>query len=251
VAELEADAQKFESEQASRIAQAQADLAVTEEETRKLSEVAAVEADAARDQRRHELQVQVEKLAAYQLIEAQRATDLTKTKVAAECLMREAQGEREANIERAEGKAQAIRLMADAEADAERQLGEAKAAVTLADLKAKADGEMHMLEARAEGAARLVEACGNDADVLSNMLAVQNKIPQAAFQGVADAMQGMNPQIFSMSGDESGTSLARVVGGFAPVLGALQKAWDTSPATVGEASPAKYVAHAPSQTSEA
>jgi hypothetical protein len=81
-----------------------------------------------------------------------------------------------------------------------------------------------MLEARAEGARQMVDACGADAELLLGMMNVQNGIPQAAFKSAADAVQGLQPQMFSMSGDSLGAQIGQVIGGMTPVIEAFRKA---------------------------
>lgn len=201
--------------------------------------MANVEANAARERRTQELQKEIEEATARQTVEAKRATDLTAANVDAECKVREAEGKRDAAIEQAKGEAEAIRLVAEAK----QAEGIALARALYAELEAKANGEKALLEARADGAKLLVQACNSDPNILLNMLSVQNGIPQAAYQGVADALKGMNPQVFSLSGNDAGTDLARIIGGFAPALQAFNKVWKSS-----ESAPAAPVA--PSATSK-
>lgn len=218
VAELEAETKRKELEQRALIASAEADLAEAEAASHRRSEIAQVEAQMARDSREQELGRKLEELRASQELEAKRADKLTDIKVVSESLIRQAEGERDAAIERARGQAEGIRLVAEAE----RMQREALAKATEAELMAKANGELAMLQARAEGARQMVEACGHDADVLISFLNVHNGIPQAAFESAAKAVQGLNPHLFSMSGDTLGAQLGQVIGGMAPVIEAFK-----------------------------
>lgn len=239
---------------------AEADLAERKAEAMQRMEIAAIEAQNARDLREQELLKKLELARNEQNLEANRARELTSMRVQAECALRKAEGERDAAITAASGVADSMRLVAKAEqekgealarakqADLEAQANGARAMLVaradgnkvqalalLAELEAKAKGEQAMLAARADGARQMVEACNGDTQLLVQMLAVHNGIPQAAFEQAAKAVQGLQPQLFAISGDNLGGQIAQVVGGMTPVVEAFQKMW--SPAASKDNSP--------------
>jgi hypothetical protein len=55
------------------------------------------------------------------------------------------------------------------------------------------------------------------------VLQIYHGIPQRVAAEHANAVQGLKPQIFAMSGDDPSTMLARLLTGLQPVLNLLQK----------------------------
>lgn len=219
LARLEAETRMYEFETQQKVAQSAASLAEVQAESRRREEVAAVAATAAAAQKKEELQKMVEEARQEQEMAAKKAHQLTSAKVTAECAIAEAEGIRQAAEIEAAGKARAIEIMAAAI----QKEGEAKAAALLADLMAKADGERAMLDAQAQGTSNLVNACGGNPQLLEPVLMIYNNIPQKVAEEGARAVQGLNPQIWAMSGDDAGSSVARMVGGMAPAIDMFKK----------------------------
>ena len=192
---------KLENEQQQNIAHSDAELAEARAAADRRREVANIEAEQAARLRQQELQLSVEEARREQERASKQAIELTSAQV----------GKSTAIVE-AEGRAEAIRLVAAATRDA----AVAEAAGKEAGLLADARGAQAMLEAQAEGTRQLVEACGSEA--LRDVLWVNHGIPQALAAAKADAVQGMHPKVFSVSGDSAGAVLSKIITGMAPVL---------------------------------
>ncbi len=218
-AKLEATTKEIEFATQQQIAKAAADLAVVNAESKRRSDISNVEAMAAASQKKEELQCQIEEHRANQLLSAKRADTLTTEKVKAECLRVAAEIERDAIIIKATGAAQAMEI----EAKAIRFQGEQDAAIIFAKLNAEAQGKQALLEAQAEGTQKLVMACDGKPELLTSVLNIYNGIPQVIARENANAVQGLKPQIWSMSGDDAGSQISKMLGSLAPLADVYQK----------------------------
>ena len=218
LARLEAQTMEVELKAKQQIATSLADLAVVEAESRKRKEISNVEANAATAQKKEELQTNIEISKATQAIEAQRAEHLTKTKVENEQVLLRAKTRKE----EAEFDANATEIKAKAQCFAAQQA----ATGALADLNAKAAGELAMLQARAEGTKALAESC--DKNILVEILQIQHGIPQKQAEEMAKALKDMCPTVYSITGDNPTTAIARLLGGLGPVYDIWQKAATTT-----------------------
>ena len=120
--------------------------------------------------------------------------------------------ETEANVFQIQEEAKARRFAALEEAAGIQAKGEAVAATELAQL-----------EARAKGMRQLTDAC--PAENLISVLEIQNGIPQKKAEETAKAMNGLQPQIWSMTSDDPHTALTKLIAGFAPIVDVFQKTY--------------------------
>jgi len=139
--------------------------------------------------------------------------------VSAECRLVAADNDRATAILRATGIADAIKI----ESEAIRFRGEQEAQVIFAKLDAEAQGKRQSLEAQAIGTQKFVEACGGDADMISAILSIEKGIPQAIAKENANAVQGLRPQIWALSGDDAGSQIAKLLGGLTPLVDVYNK----------------------------
>ena len=218
-AKLEASTKEIEFASQEHIQKSHANLLVVTAASNQRAEVSSIEAIAAAELKKQELQSKIEEYKANQLLFAKRADTLTSEKGKAECLKVATDMERDAFITQATGKAEAMEI----EAKAMRFQGEQKAAVILAELNAKAQGELALLDAQAIGTRKLVEACEGKPELIVALMGIYHGIPQTTAKENANAMQGLKPQIWSMSGDDAGSQIAKFMAGVAPVVDIYQK----------------------------
>ncbi len=218
-AQLEAKTRQIEFDTQQQIAISSANLEVVKSASKQREEVSRIEANAAALLCKEELQLQIETKREDQLLVAKRADQLTSNKVAAQCLMVEAQAKGDASMAEALGKAQSIETIAKAT----RFEGEQKAAVIFANLKAEADGKLALLMAQAQGTQELVKACNNDPETLRTLLNIYNEIPQTIARESAKAVQNLNPQIWSLSGDSAGSQIANMLASLSPMIDMYKK----------------------------
>ncbi len=218
-AKLEADTQKIELQSKEQIAIAHADLAVVTADAKKREDISKVEGNAAAEQKKEELQAKIEEYKAENQLQAKRAEQLTSEKVIAECKKVNAEMERDVMVLSANGKAEAMRI----ESEAIRFKGEQEAAVILLKLEAEAKGKQALLEAQALGTQKLMESCESNSDLLPQVLNVYHSIPQKLAEENAKAVQGLNPQIWSLSGDDAGTQVGKMIAGLTPLFEMYKK----------------------------
>jgi flotillin len=214
IARLETETKTYEYETQKQMAERYASLAEAQADSQRREDVSKIEAQAAAALKKEELQHAIELARAQQELAAKKALLFTSAKVQAECDVAEAEGKRDASVIESEGNAQALERLAIAH----QREGEAKAAALRAELMAKAEGQAAMLEAQATGTRNLVTACGGNPQLLEPVLNIYNHVPQKIAEEGAKAVQGLNPQIWSLSGEDAGSSVARLVGGMAPVV---------------------------------
>jgi flotillin len=218
-AQLEALTKQIEFDTQQQIAIASANLEVIKSESKQREEVSRIRAASAALLCQQELQLQIEQKREDQLLIAKRADQLTSKKVAAECAIVDSKAIGDAMLAEATGKAQSIETVAKAL----RFEGEQKAAVVFANLKAEADGKLALLRAQATGTEELVKACGNKPELVSTILGIFAEIPQIQAKESAKAVQNLNPQIWSLSGDSAGTQVANMLASLTPVIDVYKK----------------------------
>ena len=219
VAFLESETKTQENTAMEQIALSQADLAVASAGAKRRSDISLIEANSAAQKIQQERQAEIETLRALQRLEADRAVRLTAARVDAEVAEQSAIGNKkalllttEANVFQIQEEAKARRFAALEEAAGIQAKGEAVAATELAQL-----------EARAKGMRQLTDAC--PAENLISVLEIQNGIPQKKAEETAKAMNGLQPQIWSMTSDDPHTALTKLIAGFAPIVDVFQKTY--------------------------
>ena len=218
VAFLESDTKKSENAAMQQVAISQADLVVTESDAKRRAEISVIEAKAAAAKVHEERQTEIELLRASQQLEAKRAMDLTAAKVAAEVAEQVAIGQKRALLLQTE----ALVFQIEQEAKARRFAAQEEAAGIQAKGEAVAATELAQLQARAQGMKELTQSCPNDQ--LIQVMEIQNAIPQKKAEETAKAMNNLQPQIWSMTGDDPHTALSKFIAGFNPVMDLVKRA---------------------------
>lgn len=169
VAGFEKDAVLVEYQRNQEIAQSLKDLEVAKAQYKRETEVAQIEAQAISDQRKWELQQEVERKRQLQQTESLRASDYTKADVDAEIAIRKSQGI-----------AEAVKIKAEADLYAKQQ---------------EANGIKAIRGAEAEGLRMLVNSVGGDIDNLNRYIMVRDNILPELAEKQASALKGLNPRI--------------------------------------------------------
>jgi flotillin len=212
-AALEAETQRIENLSKEKIAETNANLAVVQALATKRTQLSQIEATAETALQKEVLQVAIEQKKGLQQLEAQRAERVTKAQIDKDCLVLTNEADKQAKTLQAEAN--------ERFAEAERFAAEQKAIGVFANLKAHADGEEALLFARARGTRQLSESCAPE--VLVPILAIQNGLPQKVAEETAKAVQGLQPQIWSLSGEDPHTAIARMITGFSPLVDVVSK----------------------------
>ncbi len=168
-----------ENQRKQEIAESQKNLAVAEAQYKKEIAIANAESKSGSERRAFELQIDVEKTRKEQETERRRATDLAAANVAAEILIKEA-----------EGQAQAVRIKADA--DLYAKINEAK-------------GNFESANAQAKGLEELIKAAGG-ADNLVKYLFVERHVLEKLAEQQAHAVKDMKPNINIWNGSGGSNS---------------------------------------------
>lgn len=217
VAFLESDTKTQENTAMQQIALSQADLIVAESAAKQRADISMIEADTAAQKVQEERQAEIETLRALQRLEAERAVRLTAARVDAEVAEQAALGQKKAILLQTEASVYQIQE----EAKARRFASQEEAAGIQAKGHAVAANELAQLQARAQGMKELTQACPNEQ--LISVMEIQNGIPQKKAEEAAKAMNGLNPQIWSMTSDDPHTALSKMIAGFAPIIDVVQK----------------------------
>jgi len=203
LANLEAQAVETENRNKRLIAQHNAKLAVVEQESNRVSEVATIEAKQKAKMRDVELQREVEELRITQETAQLQADQLTKARVEASSAVATADGEREAT-----------QLRADAELYKQQKLAEG----VLANYQAKADGLQ-----------RIYESLGGSPELMRlHIGTVDTDYFQTVAEEQARAVQNMKPNvnIWTTGGDKGGNvgdTLTDMMRKFVPMVDILQQ----------------------------
>lgn len=225
VARIEMETVVSENSRKKGIADSEAALKVAQTEAKRMSDLAAIDAQQATAMRKAELEKGVAMKQAEANMEALRATDMSAATVAAEKAVKEAAGKAEAQSRAADGDAYAVRTAADAslfkvnkaadgdlystQRNAEGSLARAKADAEGMQLKfaAEADGTRLKYEAEAQGLTRVRDALGGSSSSLLQYLMIERGVYQSLAQSTADAVRGMAPKVtvWSQGGDAKGT----------------------------------------------
>jgi flotillin len=230
--EAETKTQEFKFQQ--DISRSHAELMEVKQEAMRRENVAQINATAAAHQCQEERQKLVEEAKANQELAKQRAADRTKKEVQAECLLVEVAAKNKARLETAQTEAQTIRMAADADRFAAEQRAAAVLAQKTADaagdlqgflakaqgerelLLARAKGEEEMRKALAEGIRLLVEGCSGNVEAMTQVLHVQYDIPQKIAAEYSKALAGLQPSIVSVSGEDAGSQLVKIISSVLP-----------------------------------
>lgn len=203
VAKLDTEATLAENERRAEIANSEASLQEIRAQANKRAEVANIEANLTARSREAELQSLVEVKRQAQILEQLRADTLAKTKVQAEQVVAEA-----------EGQAAAIRHIADAK---------------FYDEQKKSEAVQLQLAAHAAGLATLVTAAQGDSSTVKFYLALKEGIYEKLAEQQAKAVAGMQPKISVWNtGSNAGDSdplapILKTVQSIAPMLDGLHK----------------------------
>jgi flotillin len=194
-AELTADAQVAEYDQQQREVKSSADLETVRAENDRRVKTAQYEAQVAAEQRKIELERELEQRRRETQQERLRADELTRAQVDAE-----------AQIARADGEATAIERIATAQ---------------LFKAQKEAEGLLALADAQAYQLGRLDEV-SSDAELTRFYLALQRDLPQTVARETANAVRDMKPNVWAWNGTsaEGGISneVLRAVGGIAGMM---------------------------------
>jgi hypothetical protein len=209
------------------ITNAEADFGVTKSLAEQRAKTAKVQADAAVEEERQKQAAKVSLVEALAKLEADRAEKAAPETVGAEVRSIKAAGEAKALEIESNAKALQIQIVANANLMAEKT----KAAGELAHAEAKAKGEQKLLAAQANGIKQLAASCPEE--TLVEILQIQHGIPQAKADSAAKAVQGLNPHIFSITGDPMAV-VGRLIASLAPFSDLVSKVLKREPGTKKE-----------------
>jgi flotillin len=211
VAAMDAAAIAAENTNRADIARSTAELAVVQASSDREAEVARIEAKMAAQQREVELQRELNVADRQQELERRRAATLTESRVKAESL-----------IAQSEGDVASIQMLADAR---------------LYEQEQRAKGIQSVYAAQADGLQHVHDACGRDAALTKFYLALDTNLYPKLAEENAKAVQNLNPKINVWhtggsgggGGGKDGDSapdpmspILRVVQSMAPMLQGLQ-----------------------------
>lgn len=168
VSQYEKEAKLVENDRQKEISESDKNLAVAQAIYQKEQDIATAESRAAAEQRKWELQQEVERTRKEQEVERLRATEWTAANVNAEVAIRKAEGE-----------AAALKLRAEAELYAKQK---------------EAEGILALREAEAKGLERLMNAAGGGEDLAKYLLISQRQLPELA-EKQAEALRGLQPKV--------------------------------------------------------
>lgn len=251
IARLEAETKTQEFKYQEKISRSRAELVEVQQEALRREQMATISANAAAQQHKEEREKIVEEAKADHERAKQRAAERTTKQVQAECLLVEVEAKNKARVETAQTEATAVRMAADAERFAAEQRAAASLAQKKADaegalqnllaqaqgekemLLAKAKGEETMREAVAKGIRLLVEGCNGDVAAMTQVLQVNCDIPQKVAAEYAKALAGVKPSIVSVSGEDAGSQLVKIMSSILPLKDLVDRfAKVTSPVPV-------------------
>lgn len=204
-AQIEAETVKIENTRDRDIAESARDLSVSKSQFSQAQEIARIESLMSAKNRLVEMEQLVEAKRVQQELETLRATDLVQAKVTAE-----------SRIESAEGEAEAQRRLANAN--------------LYSELK-KSEGLQAIAEAQAVGMAKMLEASGNNPQLLQFYLASNSGLYVELADKTAKAIQGLQPKINiwntgSNANDDPFGSLRGLMSSLPPMLDVLKSQTD-------------------------
>jgi len=197
-AKAEMEAKLVEYQRDREVAESLKNLEVAKAVYVRETEVARIQAKAAAEERRWDLQKAVEEKRTQQEIERRRAEEFTIASVQAEVAIKQAEGQALSKIKEAEGQAQATRLGAEAGLYA-RQM--------------EAQGILALRQAEADGLSRLIASAG-DVDGLNRYVMIRDNLLPVLAEQQAKAMQGLNPRIsvWNTGSNSTGSNFSQIVG---------------------------------------
>lgn len=221
VAEFEARAVENENNRKKEIAVSNADLAEVDAASQRRMRIANIEAEAAADTRKAELQKHVEERRQEQQLATMRADELTKAHIYAET-----------EVAKTEGDAQKIKLLATADLFSQQQ---------------KASGIYAVLEAQAKGASRLVESVNGNTDALMQYLMIDNHTYEKLAAQNANAVRDMKPNITiwntgSTASDDPTAPIRNIMQSIPPLVSTIHDQTGIKPA--------KWLCEMPSSSQE-
>lgn len=189
VAEYQRDATLVENERAKDVAESTKILAVAQANYDREQKIAQVEAEAASDIRKWELQKKVEEMHREQRLEQLRATDWADASIEADI-----------HVRKAEGHATAIRIQADADMYAQQM----KAEASLFTAEKEAESIIAIKNAQARGLQELITSAGGSENLNNYLLVSEGQLKDLAAEQ-SRAVQGMKPNVsvWSMDGNQN------------------------------------------------
>lgn len=178
-------------------------LAIFEANQLRDSKLASLEAEAVASKKHIDLQTEIEMLRKEQMIEQQKAEDLSKTLVNKEIL-----------LVKTDAEAEQIKRLADAEAYKKR----AEADALLYHNQREADGILAIQNAKAEGLKRNVNAVGGNVKFLESYKMVDEGRHENIAAKYSEAVKGMNPTILTNGSDGSVSKVLSDIGGSVSAL---------------------------------
>ena len=207
VAATESDAMTTENLLQQNIVKSKTELKVFEANQNQMAELARLQAEAIAKMKEIDYQREIEEKRREQMIEQQKANELSKAIVDKDKLMVET-----------EAGALKIRMLADAQAYETRVRADA-------DLYAKqkeAEGELAVQTAKAEGLKRNVQAAGGTIKDLESYKMVDEGRHENIAQKFAEGVKGLNPTIFTNGSDGS---VSKVMSDIAGSVSAMASAY--------------------------
>jgi flotillin len=208
IAQYHATTISIQNERELEIAESIKNLEVRKAEYKQLVEIARLNADKAKELREAELQRDIEIKRIEQEKEAIRAKQLVSAQV-----------EAEAAIAKASGEAESVRLLADAELYSQQK----KAEATQAILESEARGLKAKLLAESEGIQQLLNACGNNSELLQYNLAIRSGLFEKLASENAKAIQGLNPKYNIWASDTTNDPITKIIRNLPPIMDVLQQ----------------------------
>ncbi len=207
IAETESDAVTRENFLKQNIIKSQTELKVFEANQNREAELARLEAEAVAKKRDFDLQTEIQTKRREQMIEQQKAEELSKTLVDKDKLLVDT-----------DAKAEQIKRLADAKAYEARMLAEAQ----LYSKQKEAEGILAIQTAKAEGLNRNVQAAGGNIKFLESYKMVDEGRHENIADKYSSAMKDMKPTIFTNGSDGSVSKVLTDIGGS---VGALAEAY--------------------------
>lgn len=216
IAEFEASAVLAENLSSQEILKSNADLEVIRANTKKVQDIAKIEAESLSKIKQEEMNTNVEAAKQLAQIEAIRAKNLSVAKVNAEALKIDTEAKGIALKIEAEAKAQALKVDAEANAVSTMTLADAN----LYQQEKIAEGIKATYNAQANGISNLGESFGGDHNKFLQYYMIEKETYKSLADASANAIKDMKPQIWSMNwtNDNINDPIKNIMKSIPPIL---------------------------------
>jgi flotillin len=198
---FEQEAKLRENERNQAIAKSDADLSVIRVESKRIEQLAQIEADSSNEIRKQELQKQIE----------EKRKDQEEAKYRSEFLSR-------SNVE-----AEVIQKLADAQ----KYKKQAEADAELYTKQKEAEGKQALYEAQSQGVFKILQAAGGNSNFASFYLGLERNLYPELAKEAANAINGLQPKMTIVSSDGNSGVMDPIVGMMGKVVPGLDLIRDT------------------------